>query len=92
MDEHTIKCDTETGRNREQVNNIKHIVPPKPQRKTRNVPNMVANFVTEKTSYGLGCTTTDRETVEINPFPIFKRNKTSNTKGSRNVPYSRWLM
>ena len=28
MDEHTIKCDTEMGKNIEQVNNIKHIVPP----------------------------------------------------------------
>ena len=38
--------------------------------------------VTEKTSYGLGCTTIDRVTAEINLFPICKRNKTSNTKGS----------
>ena len=50
-----------------------------------------ASSVTEKTSYGLGCTTTDRETAEINPFPICKRNTTSNTKGSRNIPYSGWL-
>ena len=35
-----------------------------------------------ETSYGLGCTTTDRETPEINPFSICKRNKTSNTKES----------
>ena len=55
---------------------------PKPQRKTRNIPNGVANSVTEKTSYGLGCTTTDIVTAEIIPFPICKRNKTSNTKGS----------
>ena len=27
MDEHTIKCNTEIGRNQEQVNNIKPIVP-----------------------------------------------------------------
>ena len=47
--------------------------------------------VTENTSYGLGCTTTDRETAEINPFPICKRNKTSNTKGSQHIPYSRRL-
>ena len=45
-------------------------------------------FVTEKNSYGLGCTIIDRETAEINPFPICKRNKTSNTKGSRIIPYS----
>ena len=48
----------------------------------------VANSVMEKNSYGLGCTTIDRVTVEINPFPICKRNTTSNTKGSRNIPYS----
>ena len=33
MDEHTIKCDTEIGRNKEKVNNIKHIVPPNPKEK-----------------------------------------------------------
>ena len=44
--------------------------------------------VTEKTSYGLGCTTIDIETAEIIPFPICKRNTTSNTKGSQNIPYS----
>ena len=27
-------------------------------------------IVTEKHSYGLGCTTIDRVTAEINPFPI----------------------
>ena len=48
--------------------------------------------VMEKTYYRLGCATTDRVTVEINPFPIYKRNKTSNTKVSQNIPYSRWLM
>ena len=36
--------------------------------------------VMEKTSYGLGCTTIDKETTEINPFPICKINTTSNTK------------
>ena len=59
---------------------------------TRNFPSMVANSVMEKTSYGLGCPTTDRETAEINPFPMYKRNKTSNTKGSQNIPYFGWLM
>ena len=37
--------------------------------------------VTEKYAYGLGCTIIDRVTIEINRFPICKRNKTSNTKG-----------
>ena len=31
MDEHTIKCDPETRRNKEQVNHIKSIVAPKGQ-------------------------------------------------------------
>ena len=33
MDENTIKCDIETRRKKEQVNNIKHIVPPTPKKK-----------------------------------------------------------
>ena len=82
MDKHTIKCNTETRRNKEQVKNIKHIVPPNPKEKQgtlnadktpkgndQELPSMVTNSVTEKNSYGLGCTTTDREIVEINPFP-----------------------
>ena len=39
----------------------------------------VANSITEKIFYVLGCTTTNRQTEEINPFPICKRNKTCNT-------------
>ena len=54
MDEHTIKCNTETRRNKEQVNNIKPIVPANPQIKTRDIPSRVANSVTERNSYGLG--------------------------------------
>ena len=38
MDEHTIKCDTKIGRNKEQVNNIKHIVPPNPKEKQGTSP------------------------------------------------------
>ena len=45
----------------------------------------------EKTSYGLGRTTIDRETAEINPFPTCKRSNKSNTKGSRDTAYSKWL-
>ena len=54
MDEHTIKCNPETKRNKENVNNIKPIVPSKPQIKTRDIPSRVANSVTERNSYGLG--------------------------------------
>ena len=75
MDEHTIQCSIETKRNKEKVNNIKPIMPTNSQIKTRNVPSGVANSVTEKTSYGLGCTTTDRETIEINPFPYARETK-----------------
>ena len=64
---------------------------PKPQRKTKNVPSMDANSVMEKTSYGLGYH--NRQINHRNKsFPICKRNKISNTKGSRNIPYSGWLM
>ena len=44
--------------------------------------------VMDKTSNGLWCTTTDKETAELNPFPICKRNKKYNTKGSQIIPYS----
>ena len=33
MDKHTIKCDTEIGRNQDQVNNIKPIYAPNPKEK-----------------------------------------------------------
>ena len=68
-----------------------HCAPNPKEKTTGNLPSRIANSITKKNSYGLGCTTIDRETAEINPFPICKRNKTSNTKGYRNIPYSRWL-
>ena len=59
---------------------------PKPQRKTRNVPSGVANSITKKNSYGLGYH--NRQSNRRNQsLPICKRNKTFNTKGSRNIPY-----
>ena len=70
------------------LNARKHVQDNNSQRK---FPSMVANSVTKKTSYGLGYTTIDKETIEINTFPTCKRNITSNTKGSRNIPYSRQL-
>ena len=89
MDEHTIKCDTEIGRNREQVNNIKHNVPPNPKEKQGTSPADSPILLWRKLPMAWGV---PQQTVEINPFPICKRNKTSNTKGSRNIPYSGWLM
>ena len=38
MDEHIIKCNTETRRKKEKVNNIKHIVPPNPKEKQGTSP------------------------------------------------------
>ena len=57
-----------------------------------NVKQLRATLgVTERNSYGLGY-----HNWQINSrnqsFPICKRNQTSNTKGSRFVPYSKWLM
>ena len=72
MDEHTIKCNTEARRNKEQVNNIKPIVPASPQIKARNIPNEVANYVMERNSYGLGYH--NRQLVSRNQyFPIYNR-------------------
>ena len=74
MDEHTIKCDTETRKNREQVNNIKPIVPVNPKIKTRDIPSRVANSVTERNSYVLGYH--NRQLDSKNQyFPICNRNK-----------------
>ena len=38
MEKHTIKCNTETSRNKEQFKNIKHIVPPNPKEKQGTSP------------------------------------------------------
>ena len=54
MDEHTIKCNTETKRNKEKLKNIKPIVLTNPEIKTRNIPSIVTNSGTERNSYGLG--------------------------------------
>ena len=42
MEKQAITCDTETGRNIEQINNINPIVPPT-QKKTRTIPTRVTN-------------------------------------------------
>ena len=69
MDKHTIKCDTETGRNQEQVNNIKPIVPIKtPKGKmTRKSPAESPILLWREIPMAWG-TTTDSLTPEINPF------------------------
>ena len=90
MDEHTIKCDIETRRNREQVDNIKPIVPVNPKIKTRDIPSGVANSVTKRNSYGLGYHNRQLDSKNQSS-PICNRNKQSNTKGSNLVPYSKRL-
>ena len=90
MDEHTITCNTETGRNREQVNNTKPIVPANPKIKTRDIPSGVANSVTERNSYGFGYHNRQLDSRNQS-FPIYNINKISNTKGLNLVPYSGWL-
>ena len=67
MDEHTIKCNIETGRNKEQVKNIKPIVPANPQIKqgTSLVESPILLHREIPMAWG---TTTDRLTPKINPF------------------------
>ena len=43
MDEHTVTCNIEIGRNREQVKNIKPIVPPTPK-KIKELPQQSRQF------------------------------------------------
>ena len=86
MEEHTIKCDTETERNQEQIINLKPIVPVNPQIKTKDFPGRVANSVMERNSYGLGYHNRQLDSRNQSS-PICNRNKQSNTKGSNLVPY-----
>ena len=74
MDEHTIKCNTKPRRNKEQVKNIKHIVPPNPKEKQGTSLVWSPILLWRKLPMAWG-TTTNRVTIEINPFPICKRNK-----------------
>ena len=67
MDEYTIKCNTETRRNKEKVKNIKHIVPPNPKEKQGTSPVWSPILLRRKFPMAWG-TTTDRLTPEINLF------------------------
>ena len=91
MDEHTITCNTETGRNREKVKNIKPIVPIKtPKGKmTRNSPAESPILLRREIPMAWG-TTTDSLTPEINPFQyaieikyLTLKDQTSYLKGSK---------
>ena len=88
MDEHTIKCDTKMRRNKEKV---KHIVPLHAKEKQGTSPEESPILLQRETSYGLGCTTTNNFDTRNQYFLICKRNQTSNTKGYRIIPFSRWL-
>ena len=65
MDKHTIKCDIETGRNKEQVNNINHIVPSNPKDKQGKSPTESPILLRREIPMAWG-TTTDILTLEIN--------------------------
>ena len=67
MDEHTIKCNTETRRNKEQVKNIKHIMPPKPKEKQGTSPAELPILLRREIPMAWG-TTIDNLTPEINHF------------------------
>ena len=67
MDEHTIKCNTKIGRNREQVNNIEHIVPQNPKQKQGTSPAESPILLRREIPMAWG-TTTDNLTLEINPL------------------------
>ena len=67
MDEHTIKCNTKTRRNKEQVKNIKHIVPLNPKQKQRMSPVESPILLRRQIPMAWG-TTTDILIPEINPF------------------------
>ena len=54
--------------NREKQRENQQIIHPNPNK--NEVPSGVSNSITEKTSYGLGWTTTDSMTPEINPLLI----------------------
>ena len=88
MDKHTIKCDTEIGRNQEQVNNIKPIVPIKTAKgkMTRKSPAESPILLRREIPMAWG-TTTDNFDSRNQSFPICNRNKMFNTKGSDLVPY-----
>ena len=65
MDENTLECNIETRRNKQQVNNIKHIVPPNPKEKQGTSP-MESPILLWREIPMAWATTTDNLTPEIN--------------------------
>ena len=89
MDEHNIKCNTETRRNKDQVKNIKHIVPPNPKEKQGTSLVWSPILLRRKIPMAWG-TTTDRVTTEIIPFLYARETKYLTLKdlGSYLIPDS----
>ena len=89
MDEHTIKCNPKTRRNKEQVNNITPIVPIKTPKGKMTRNSLAESAILLRREIPMACgTTTDNFDSRNQSFPICNRNKMSNTKGSDLVPYS----
>ena len=74
MDEHNIKCNTESRRNKEQVNNTRHIVQPNPKSKQETSPAESPILLQREMPMAWG-TTTDSLTPEINPFQYERETK-----------------
>ena len=74
MDEHTIKCNPKTRRDKEQVKNIKHIMPPIPKEKQGTSPVWSPILLRRKIPMDWG-TTTDKVAIEINPFLYARETK-----------------
>ena len=87
MTQLSTECNTEIQRSREKIKPIMH---PNPNK--TGIPSMVANYFTEKISYGLGWTTIYMMTQIINPFPIMLNIQAKLTlRDQGGVPYSRRL-
>ena len=69
MVEHTIKCNTQTRRNKEQFKNIQHIVPLNPKEKQGPFPKESPILLRREILVAWG-TTTNILTPEINPSNI----------------------
>ena len=78
-------------RNREKKREIQEYqahCAPKPQRKTSNIPSMVANYFTERNFLRIGGTTIDSMTPEINISQYVREVNKSNTNGYGIISYS----
>ena len=69
MDEHTNKCNPETGINKEKVKKIKYIVPLYPKEKQGTSPVESPILLQREIYYGLQCTTTEEVDMRNKSFP-----------------------